>query len=504
MAISVATSLWTPGVRPKVIELNQRFGDLSWGTYGGHHPTRDRATDGMVPRYQTAAGKERGWSVARWIWANRKDLGVWYVIFDAKIISETNPAAGWQPYTPTAAAVARNADSAYHRNHVHVSFYDLPAPVDYLPVYVVDPEKIDTTLTANAPAGKTDQQRPPGFRITTAVRIFTGTDGHQWLETEAGYRYRLDFLVLETEFKKRSPYDAGGVFPPAKPVVNDTGKPEPVVKPPVPEDAPVPANYVTNGLPLTPTTADQFKPAATLDAPGAGNWQGCVTDITTGDRFIAEARKNATGGEDCTFYRFNMAGKYVDSMTAKAAPGVRIHPTGWAVDNSSDIYVTWNEAAPGRNNLVKFPYRSGATVEKKDTLAVAASLPGNLQIALSPTRAFAVVRRIRENADEFTRYKLADLMADKPVAIGATVSVPRNPDRVMQGFTLVDDILYCVTGYTNTTKVLERYSLVTGQPIANYDITHLKGEPEGLDRNLLGMKQGTGDARRLVLYSHAL
>lgn len=191
---------WNAGVRPKVERLNAEFPTLAWGTYGGHHPTPGRASDGMVPNYKTKAGNTLGWKAARWAWANRKSLGIWYVIFDGRWITETDGAnAQWKTYYPAKSALHR-PDSAYHRDHVHVSFYDLPAPVKYLPVYVVDPEKISTTLTANAPTGKTDQFRPPGFRITTGVKI----DG-KWLVTEAGYAYHTDYLVLESEFKARPP-----------------------------------------------------------------------------------------------------------------------------------------------------------------------------------------------------------------------------------------------------------------------------------------------------------
>jgi endonuclease/exonuclease/phosphatase family metal-dependent hydrolase len=219
VSISVALSKWTPGVRAKVEELNRRFPDFSWGTYVGHDPTEGRASDGMVPRYQTAAGKARGWEVARWVWANRVNLGVWYVIFDGKIISQTRPAAGWQTYYPTAAAIRKNRDSAYHYNHVHISFYNLPAPAKLLPPYVVDPEKITTKLTANAPTGQDDEFRPPGFVIDTGVEIVE-EHGFRWLITKAGYSYRLDFLVLESEYLARPK--------PAPPADTPEPTPEPV------------------------------------------------------------------------------------------------------------------------------------------------------------------------------------------------------------------------------------------------------------------------------------
>ena len=137
MAISVSMSKWTPGVQTRVEEFNERFPDLSWGTYPGHDPSENRASDGMVPAWQTDRGRARGWEVARWIWANRARLGVWYVIFDGKIISQTYPARGWAPY------FARNDPnpSKSHKNHVHVSFYNVPAPTPPKPAAPVDPPK---------------------------------------------------------------------------------------------------------------------------------------------------------------------------------------------------------------------------------------------------------------------------------------------------------------------------------------------------------------------------
>lgn len=263
-----------------------------------------------------------------------------------------------------------------------------------------------------------------------------------------------------------------------------------------------PAGYVTNGLSLTrlPKT---LKVKVKLDAPGAGNWQGAQRDPTTGDWFIAEALK-LKDRETCLFHRFTSTGEHLDSMTLKVDAGYSVHPTGWAVDTSSDIYVTWNIPGPVKSGLVKFPYSGGSTVERKDTLAVAPSLPGNLQIALSPSRKYAVIRRVRTTADEFTKYLLADLYADTPKPLSPTLTVPRHTKRVMQGFTLEDDLLFCLTGYSHTPKVLEKYDLATGRPVANYDLSSIPGEPEGLDHNVIGMKQSTGTARRLALYAHNL
>lgn len=194
---------WLPFVGDSVQQINAAWPTLTWGTYGGHHPNKNRAADGMVPGYKTAAGKALGWACAKWIWANRKRLDVWYVIFDGKIISETYPNAGWRTYVPDAAAVKRSRDSAYHYNHVHVSHnasgkIEGLAPVELvpnLPTYYVDPAEVETFLWGvKHSTGEAVKRREPGFPITTGIGFVT-VDGAKWLLTDAGYRYHTDYLT---------------------------------------------------------------------------------------------------------------------------------------------------------------------------------------------------------------------------------------------------------------------------------------------------------------------
>jgi len=109
-----------------------------------------------------------------------------------------------------------------HDHHLHVSVMQTEslwnrktswgitkAVPKFLPVYVVDPEKVTTNLIANAPDGKDDIKRAPGFRVTTGVEI----DG-KWLVTQSGYRYHTDYMVLESVLKARlvvTPAPAGFV-----------------------------------------------------------------------------------------------------------------------------------------------------------------------------------------------------------------------------------------------------------------------------------------------------
>lgn len=66
----------------------------------------------------------------------------------------------------------------------------------YLPPHWVDPTQVSTFLYGvdHTPAGRESKERPPGYVLTTGVRVITIGD-HKWLLTEAGYRYRMDFLT---------------------------------------------------------------------------------------------------------------------------------------------------------------------------------------------------------------------------------------------------------------------------------------------------------------------
>lgn len=52
--------------------------------------------------------------IADYLWAHRKRLGVWYVIYNRQIISMTYESQGWRKYN----------GSNPHVDHVHVSFYN--------------------------------------------------------------------------------------------------------------------------------------------------------------------------------------------------------------------------------------------------------------------------------------------------------------------------------------------------------------------------------------------
>lgn len=140
--IGVALRLWAKHVQRAVQEFSARYPSLSWGTYPGHDPTEDRATDGMVPLWWTSTGNALGWAVAKWIWANRVRLGVWYVIFDGKIISQTRPEKGWLRYY----AADDPNPSKSHKNHVHASFYTTaPDPTPTPPA--TDPGRDDLDMS---------------------------------------------------------------------------------------------------------------------------------------------------------------------------------------------------------------------------------------------------------------------------------------------------------------------------------------------------------------------
>ena len=72
----------------------------------------------MVPNWDTAAGRELGWRIARWVQANAKALRVKYIIWDVK---KWDPATidQWRPYVHP---YGNSNPTLAHKNHVHVSF----------------------------------------------------------------------------------------------------------------------------------------------------------------------------------------------------------------------------------------------------------------------------------------------------------------------------------------------------------------------------------------------
>jgi hypothetical protein len=76
----------------------------------GFHGT-GRAVDVMIP------SRSVGWQIARWVRANRKQLGVSEVIFARKIWTVQRSKEGWRGMAD------RGSKSANHFDHVHVSVY---------------------------------------------------------------------------------------------------------------------------------------------------------------------------------------------------------------------------------------------------------------------------------------------------------------------------------------------------------------------------------------------
>lgn len=92
-------------------------GGLGMGhsTYPGH------GEKGMNKAWDfTPISGGRGNKLAGHAWANAKQYGIWYIIWNRRIASRTRPGAGWRAYTRY--GNTRNPNQA-HTNHVHISWY---------------------------------------------------------------------------------------------------------------------------------------------------------------------------------------------------------------------------------------------------------------------------------------------------------------------------------------------------------------------------------------------
>lgn len=107
--------------------------------------------------------------------------------------------------------------------------------------------------------------------------------------------------------------------------------------------------------------------------------------------------------------------------------------------------------------------------------------------------------------EEYSRFPKDDDGKFGP-QVGHTVVVDRADVRVVQGFGGEGDELRILTGHSNGTATIERYTFATGKPIGKVDVTGwavqpgeeaLKVEVEGMDGGRFGVKIGQGAVREL-------
>jgi hypothetical protein len=224
-----------------------------------------------------------------------------------------------------------------------------------------------------------------------------------------------------------------------------------------------------------------IKLVAELNPAGAGNWQGAVK--AGGYWFVAHARR---GDRVAIFHRLSAAGREVDQMTVT---GGQMHPTGFAVIGNT-IYAAYG------TSVVTFGYRPEARIGKSGTRPTG----WQGEISAAPDGRTAVLR-------QGNRYR--QIMLGSGVQTGHTV---RTPPGARQGFSVLGNVLYVLTGATNRPARVDTFSFKTGRRISTRSVTGVGfrpgekrsfREPEGMWGNLMGVKVKNGDARRLRVYSIA-
>lgn len=115
------------GLKPNALRalrcVKQAFPWINWmGGVGKRNNVSDhpygRAIDFMVPAWDTADGRARGWQVARWLQKNAATLKVKYIIFDMKVWRAYRSSQGWQSYTFFG---SNPGPTLAHKDHVHLS-----------------------------------------------------------------------------------------------------------------------------------------------------------------------------------------------------------------------------------------------------------------------------------------------------------------------------------------------------------------------------------------------
>ncbi|MFT4165537.1 MAG: hypothetical protein QM650_09880 [Microlunatus sp.] len=310
-----------------------------------------------------------------------------------------------------------------------------------------DPLSVDTDQD-----GTTD-----GFEIgRQADPLRQGEDGAEVPRWTIGAGYQRHLADVQAQTQNQVP------VPAAPPVSSDPG-----AVAPLPATGPVP--NLTGGR--VSATGGTPRLVASLDAVGHGNWQSAVK--AGNNWFLVEA---GPGDKYQIFHRLDSNGNELDQMKVFGAA----HATSFAVVGDT-IYATYND------EVVTFPYQAGASTRAEDRVPTG----WRGQISIDPTQRFAVIRK-------GNRYRAYDLATKEQ--IGQEIVTPTGQ---RQGFSIVGDSLYVLSGKTNQRGWVDSFSFTTGQHTGTQDVTNVgqgHREPEGMFGDLMGVKVARGNARRLNIY----
>jgi hypothetical protein len=245
------------------------------------------------------------------------------------------------------------------------------------------------------------------------------------------------------------------------------------------------------------------KVLATLDGPGAGNWQGSCKDLSTGHRYIVHSRASHLGGsaEDVHIYGFNTKGKRTGEHVLVDAG----HTYGFGVIDGV-IWIAWDDSEQG-NDIVTIPFKPGAVSKKSDAEQMHVFTDEPAQISFSPTRTACVIMTGPASHRTFTQRLTKDVLNNKDDVQGKPVETGH--PGVLQGFSSVGRSLYLLYGSSNEKAWIEKWSFNDGKKRDVFDITDVgflpgepsgKREPEGMDGRTFGIKIYEGDARRLRVF----
>lgn len=156
-----------------------------------------RAVDAMLPTpYSSTQSQQLGKQIADWAVANHTALGLHYVIFDARIWSQTYPGAGWRNCGNPAACYSGTDDTLAHRDHVHVSTYGDSATGQPHRTGAAGPGTANHDASTNRDASDNSDGTVPGGRGVAPVGSYVltarfGATGAHWFSRHTG----LDFAA---------------------------------------------------------------------------------------------------------------------------------------------------------------------------------------------------------------------------------------------------------------------------------------------------------------------
>jgi hypothetical protein len=218
-----------------------------------------------------------------------------------------------------------------------------------------------------------------------------------------------------------------------------------------------------------PFVASRLRQATSLGRPPSSpNVCQTVVRHPDGSYFMDQGVKDAAGVEHVHLHRYTAAGVHESTMRLTGAGHGTVFDLE-VIDGQTFVWLSWARDAAMRvvNDLVRFPYAPGVTMDRSHpSIAAYSKLGGGyLNVMFDWRHDLVAVRDSWAGVDNYTLRWASDFKEGRNDPL-AHIRLPQGPPS-MQGFCTANRYLYRLTGTSNGSdpRLLTRYDWRTGEAV---------------------------------------